>query len=194
MFIVYCGKMEKTVMIGDYIGTIEEFLPGEGTYAEDGKIYASNMGELVLDRENHVAKVMGKQPAELKVGQVVYGDVAALGKNAVTVIVRKIQGMENEQEIKTGIYVSNISSGYVKDPAEMFGIGDIVKGKVIKIEPNLIDLTTKENNLGVVKAFCKRCRAELKKSEKFRDRMECPSCGNKEKRKVSDDYEDVKDL
>jgi exosome complex RNA-binding protein Csl4 len=29
-------KMEnKNVLIGDYLGTIEEFVPGDGTYAEE---------------------------------------------------------------------------------------------------------------------------------------------------------------
>jgi exosome complex component CSL4 len=43
----------KNVLIGDYLGTIEEFVPGDGTYAEEGKIYASTIGPVVIDRENH---------------------------------------------------------------------------------------------------------------------------------------------
>ncbi len=39
----------KRILIGDYLGTIEEFVPGKGTYAEDGKIYASNIGRDIMN-------------------------------------------------------------------------------------------------------------------------------------------------
>jgi exosome complex component CSL4 len=181
---------EKTTIIGDYLGTIEEFVPGEGTYADDGKIYASNIGKAVLDQENHTARVDGKSPSELKVGQVIFGEVLNIRKNIVTVIARKVEGVKGEIDVKMGIYVSNISNSYVEKPDNMFGIGDIVKGKVIKIEPGMIDLSTK-GDFGVVKAFCKRCRYPLEDSEKSEGKLVCPSCGHKEQRKVAGDYGNV---
>ena len=66
---------DKVKIIGDYLGTIEEFVPCEGTYSEDGKIYAANFGKAVLDRENHIAKVEGKMPAEISIGQIVFGPI-----------------------------------------------------------------------------------------------------------------------
>ncbi len=178
-------------LIGDYLGTIEEFVPGEGTYAEDGKIYASNIGIAIPDQKNHTVRVDGKIPPELKVGNIVFGDVLGVKKNIVTVIVRKIMGFEGFLDIKTGIYVSNIADSYVDSAESMFGVGDIVKGKVIKIEDSLIDLSTKGDDLGVVKGFCKRCRFPLVKSEKYRGKMECLSCGHREDRKISLDYGNV---
>lgn len=187
-------KMEKnTVMIGDLLGTIEEFMPGEGTYAEDGKIYASNIGKAVIDRENHVVRIEGKIPPEIKIGQVVFGDVMRISKNIITVIVRRIKGYDMQMDIKTGIYVSQIADGYVKRPEDMFGIGDIVIGKVIKIDQGLIDITTK-GSFGVVKAFCKRCRAPLVRTEKYKDKLLCPSCGSNEMRKIANDYGVVSEI
>ncbi len=185
--------MENNRFIGDYIGTIEEFMPGEGTYAEDGKIYASNIGKMVLDRENHIARIDGKFPPELKVRSIVFGDVLNIKKNVVTVIVRKIQGFSREFEIKSAIYVSNISNSYVEKPEDLFGIGDIVKAKVIKIMPGIVDLSTK-GNLGVVKAFCKRCRYPLIKSENYGEKLICPVCNHREDRKISEDYGNVSEI
>ncbi|HIE33901.1 MAG TPA: RNA-binding protein [Candidatus Altiarchaeales archaeon] len=184
-------KNNKALM-GDYLGTIEEFVPGEGTYAEDGKVYASNIGRTVIDRENHIVRIDCNIPAELKVGDIIFGEVIALHKNAVTVIAKKISGVKGDIDIKTGLYVSNISDGYVSKPEDMFGIGDIVKAKVIKITPGIVDITTK-GNLGVVKAFCKRCRFPLIKSG-HRDSLSCTCCGHKEKKKTAMDYGNVSRL
>jgi len=179
-------------LIGDFLGTIEEFVPGKGTYAEDGKIYASIMGRVVTDRENHVVRVDGKMPSELKLNQIVFGDVLSVSKNVVTVIVKRIKGFKGEIDIKTGIYVSNIADEYVETPESMFGIGDIVKAKVIKIQPGMIDISTK-GDLGVVKAFCKRCRHQLEKSGE-KNKLVCSNCERKENRKVSTDYGRVESI
>jgi exosome complex component CSL4 len=183
----------KNILIGDYLGTIEEFVPGKGTYAEDGKIYASNIGKYVLDPENHVVSVDGKNPPILERGQVVFGEVLDLRKNAAVVIARKLQGHCGEVDIKTGLFVSNMADSYVERPEDAFAIGDIVKGVVIKIESGLIDISTK-GPMGVVKAFCRRCRCPLDKSDKGPGMLECPCCGNKEKRKIADDYGNVAEL
>lgn len=184
----------NTALIGDYLGTIEEFVPGEGTYAEEGKIYASTMGSVVVDRENHVVKVDGKLPPILEKGQVVFGEVLDLKKNAVVVIARKIKGHDGEIDMKTGLFVSNISEAYVEKPEDAFAIGDIIKGVVIKLEGSLIDISTRAPEYGVVKAFCRRCRCPLEKSDKGPGILSCPCCQNKEKRKVAEDYGNVAEM
>ena len=85
----------KKILIGEYLGTIEEFVPGKGTYAEDGKIYASTLGDLSIDSENHVINVLGKPQATLERGQTVFGEVLDIKKNAVVVIVRRIKGFRS---------------------------------------------------------------------------------------------------
>lgn len=180
-------------MIGSYLGTIEEFLPGDGTYAEDGKIYASNIGKVILNRENHIAKVDGKFPPRLKNDQIVFGEVLNIKKNSVTVIVRKLKGFKGEIDVRTELFVSNISDEYIEKPEDVFAIGDIVKAKVIKIMIGMVDISTK-GNLGVVKAFCKRCRSSLLKSSESPILLFCPSCGNKEKRKIAPDYGNVAEI
>ncbi|MEM2917964.1 MAG: exosome complex RNA-binding protein Csl4 [Candidatus Altiarchaeota archaeon] len=178
------------VMIGDYLGTIEEFLLGEGTYAENGEIFAARIGEKVVDKERHIVKVIGKKPVELQVGQIVFGKIIDVKKNFITVIIKKIQGFNEELDINANLYVANISDSYVNKPEDMFGIGDIIKARVIKIDIDLVDISTK-GDFGVVKAFCKKCRSQLVKSEKFKERLVCESCGSKEVRKIASDYGNV---
>jgi len=184
---------DDIAMIGDYLGTIEEFLPGEGTYAEDGKIYAARIGKTALNPEEHSAKVEGEDIAKLSEGQVVFGEVVTIRRNQVTVIVTKIKGLDAVIDEKTSIYVSNISEKYVEKPEDMFAVGDLVKAKVMRIKDNFIDLSTK-GEYGVVKAFCKRCRNPLGKSEKRKGKLECPVCGHLELRKTAEDYGNVKEL
>jgi len=182
--------IDKT-LIGDYLGTTEEYIPGEGTYAEDGRIYAAVVGEKILDKEKHKATVKGKQMPEIKPGQVVFGEVSGARKNIVSVIVSKIEGLKETIEFKTGLYVSNVSNNYVEKVEDMFGIGDIVKARILKVDNDLVDIETK-GDYGVVKAFCKNCRTPLLKKDA--DTMECPSCKHKEKRKIAADYGNVINL
>jgi len=182
---------EKDSFIGDYLGTIEEFVPGEGTFSEEGKIYAAQIGRAVLDREKHLVKVEGKKLPTIQLGQVIFGEVQQARKSIVSVIATKILGFDEQIKEKVGIYVSNIADKYVEKTDEFFGIGDIVKAKVIKIDGGLIDVSTKSDEYGVVKAFCKRCRKELSEESPGSGKMKCPVCGNKETRKTAKDYGSV---
>ena len=184
--------MDEKVMIGDCLGTIEEFMPGEGTFAQDGKIFASKIGKKVIDLEKHEAKVIGKDIPRIGIGQTVFGDVVMMKPSMAIVNVQKIVGTEGIIDERTTIFVSNIDDKYVENPNDMFGIGDIIKAKVFKMEGNMIDLSTK-GDLGVVKAFCKRCRMPLIRSEKYEDKLECGSCKHVEKRKIAADYGKVND-
>lgn len=179
--------MDKT-LVGDYLGTTEEYIQGEGTYAEEGRIYSAVIGEKTLDKENHRILVKGRPMPEIKTGQIVFGEVQGMRKNIVTIIVSKIEGLKEPIEVKTSLYVSNVANKYVENVEDLFGIGDIVKARVLKIENDLIDLETK-NDLGIVKAFCKKCRNPLTKKGELD--MECPSCGHKDRRKTASDYANV---
>ena len=82
--------MKEIMLNGDYLGTTEEFLPGKGTYTEEGKIYASIIGNKILDSKSHVASVDGKSREELTIGDVVFGEVLNVQSSIVQVIVKKI--------------------------------------------------------------------------------------------------------
>ena len=50
------------VFPGDEVAVEEEYLAAEGTYAEDGVVYASQVGVLQLDDKDCVARVLSHNP------------------------------------------------------------------------------------------------------------------------------------
>lgn len=181
------------VFIGDYIGTIEEFIPGDGTYIEDGKIYAAVMGDLKRNNERKI--VFNTKLPRLRVGSIVLAQITDVHDNSATAKIIKFLGYKQNISVFSGIFVSQISDEYVDKVSNFLGVGDIVKAKIVRNEKNLIDLSIK-GNLGVVKAFCKVCRHELvlnkeRIGSKF---LICPNCKRIEKRKIASDYGNVKDI
>lgn len=174
--------------VGDYIGTIEEFIPGNGTYVENGKIYASNIGKVEIDDRER--KIMIGKTNKISIGQTVLCEVVDLRKNMIVVVINKIIGCKNEVSYKAAIFVSNISDKYVEHLEDAFCIGDIVEAEVVKIENNLIDLSTR-GKFGVVKAFCNRCRHNLIKKG---DKLFCENCEKEKIRKTSYNYGFVKEI
>jgi len=181
------------IFIGDYIGTIEEFIPKDGTYVEDGKIYAAVMGDLKQNNERKI--VFSMKLPRLIVGSIVFAEITDVRNNTATATIRKFLGYKQNFSVSAGIFVSQISDGYVNNVSNFLGVGDIVKAKIVRNEKNLIDLSTK-GNFGVVKAFCKVCRHELiLNKEKIGSKsLICPNCKTEETRKIANDYGMVEDI
>lgn len=179
--------MKKIVLPGETIGAAEEYLPGYGTKEENGVIYATVVGEVSMDQKNMIISVVPASPiGELKIGDMVYGVVTDLMKDFV--ILQVIVNSDFETiagGAQTGtIHISKISKVYVDKSDEEFRIGDIVRAKVIKVKPSL-QLTTNEDELGVIKAYCGRCKKALIREN---DLLVCTRCKRKEKRKLAKDY------
>ncbi|CEG11576.1 putative Exosome complex RNA-binding protein Csl4 [groundwater metagenome] len=181
------------VFIGDYIGTIEEFIPEDGTYVEDGKIYAAVMGDLKQNNEKKI--VFNMKLPRLMVGSIVLAEITDVRNNSATAKIIKFLRYKQNVFVSAGIFVSQISDEYADKVSSFLGVGDIVKAKIVRNEKNLIDLSTK-GNFGVVKAFCKVCRHELiLNKEKIGSKsLICPNCKGAETRKIASDYGDVKDV
>src|SRR5438046_10479254 len=83
----------KMVLPGDEIATAEEFEPGEGTYEKNGLVFAATPGVLVLDPGNRVARVRAfNPPAELRVGDIVYGGIDDIRGMMAAANILDIQG------------------------------------------------------------------------------------------------------
>ncbi|KXS44772.1 MAG: Exosome subunit Csl4 [Methanolobus sp. T82-4] len=179
---------KQFVMPGDLIGTTEEFTAGEGTYVDVGDIHSISTGYVNIDRKSRTISVVAKTktPPELCEGDIVIGGITNLRDSVVLVDIGGIKG-KGEREFQmdglAAIHVSNVRDSYVKNLSQEFSMSDIVKAKVINTQN--MRLTTSEKSLGVMKAYCSRCRSELQVDGK---RLKCPSCGRTEKRKVSSDY------
>ena len=67
---------KNIVMPGEKLGIIEQYLPGEGTYDDNGEIKSSVLGNVKINQKKKVISVVSDaKPALLKVGDIVYGQI-----------------------------------------------------------------------------------------------------------------------
>ena len=80
-------------MPGDKLGIIEQYLLGKGTYEDNGEIKSSVLGNVQIDSKMRTITVKAKsgQPALLKVGDAVYGQITDIKEEIVTVYIRNFQ-------------------------------------------------------------------------------------------------------
>lgn len=174
---------------GKFIGTAEEFIPANGLFEEDGKIYSNATGELELDAKNHTAKVAPKTRVPKLQGMktVTYGVVADISKQVALVDLEPVKS-KNIELVPAGIsailHISNIRSGYVDSFETELKIGDILRVAIIEAEPHTMRLTIDGRNLGVILAYCSKCRHRMNRKGYT---VECPKCGSVEKRKLAED-------
>lgn len=182
----------KVMYPGDEIGTSEEFIAGDYTYEKDGKILSSNFGFLELDRKERIAKIkpITSIPVTLKVGDQVIGVIYDLKEAMATVdIVRVIDRTRAiSGNSSAAIHISKVANEYVPELNRAFKIGDIIRAKVIQVEPS-IQLTTANEFLGVIKASCPICSKPLvlKGNELY-----CALCERNWQKKFAKDYGTVK--
>lgn len=182
------------VLPGDTIGTAEEFILGKNTFKHGGNVYSTITGEVNINKKNHVISVIPKVgiPPMIENGDLIIGRVSDLKSSIALVEIALIEG-KGEREIvnnqQAAIHISNVKDRYVKDIYYEFSPFDIIKAKVI--DTKLMRLSTSGGNLGVIKAFCKKCHVILDKpsgDEDKRGKLICPVCGNYESRKLSSEY------
>ncbi len=181
----------KMVLPGDQIAVAEEFEPGDGTYERGGLVFASTPGVLQLDEQNRVARVRPfNPPAEMRIGDIVYGAVDDIRGMMATATVNAIHGRDRgiSGENNGTIHISNVSEEYTEDIRDMYHLGDLIRAKVIQVKPSL-QLTTAEPDLGVVKAYCGVCRGPLEL--RGRD-LYCPRDERTERRKFTRDYDNLR--
>src|SRR5712691_2071850 len=142
----------KMVLPGDEIAVAEEFEPGEGTYERNGLVFAATPGVLVLDPENRVAKVRAfNPPAELKIGDIVYGVIDDIRGMMATATILAIHGRPRQISGESGgtIHISNVSEEYTEDIRDMYRLGDVIRAMVIHVKRS-VELVTVGAALGVV--------------------------------------------
>jgi exosome complex component CSL4 len=180
--------MTDLVVPGDVIGASEEYLPGDGTYEDRGKIFAALTGKVETDQKDRTVRVLPvmETPPMLKTGDIVVGRVIDLKNAVVLVDIARIKGHEDREIANAdqgAIHISNVKDSYVAKLETEFSQQDIIKARVI--DERSLRLSTVEKDLGVIKALCSRCRMPLVRKQ---NKLECPSCEGIETRKISEDY------
>lgn len=181
-------EKEKGIVVpGDFLGTSEEFTPGQGVYDEKGNLYASVTGDVSIS-DKRVIDVEPKveTPPTLKEGDVVFGRIEDIRDTIAVVNIACLKGQE-DREIAAStqgvIHISNVKNGYVNELQHEFGYLDLVKAKVL--DAKALRLSTEEKSLGVIKAICTKCKSNLQRKG---NSLSCESCKRVEMRKTSEDY------
>ncbi|MCX8175331.1 MAG: exosome complex RNA-binding protein Csl4 [Candidatus Micrarchaeota archaeon] len=177
---------KKFVVPGDFIGTEEEYLAGDGTYVEGERIYSSIAGE-VFESARKLSVRQKKSLRQLGVGTVFVGRVENIVEPIALVSMRVGQGEDRFEETDeyAVLHASMIRKGFVKNVRDEYRIGDIIRAKIVDERNGEMRLSTDGENLGAIKAFCKSCRHPLKLEARL---LKCENCGQKDSRKIASDY------
>lgn len=180
---------KRLVYPGDPVGVAEEFVPGPGTYEENGDVFAATVGYLTLDTNDFVARVesFSQPPAVVKPGDIVIGVVQMTRASMAIVEVHKIASQPNRGvggDTNGTLHVSKTSDRYVENMDDVFRVRDIVRAKVLETDP-AIQLTTKGPHLGVLKSYCPRCGSAMVLKGHG---VVCPECDWKDTKKLADDF------
>ena len=171
----------RFVMPGDEVAVEEEYAAGEGTFADNGTVYASQVGTLVLDDDECTASVVCPNPPNiLKKGDIVYAVVADIRNTMATADVVAKEGTSKNVggETYATLHVS-----------KELRTGDYIRAVVTETKPSL-QLATKDKHLGCIRALCSKCKTEMVRDKKG-EGLYCPECRYAMPRKLADDYGDV---
>ncbi len=187
--------VEELLFPGDFIANAEEFLPGEGTYQEDGKIFSAEVGLVNKDLEGRVVKVettSNKTPTLQRKGLTAVGVIAKTSEKAAFIDLLPVEDNTHRYipiPASTVLRVNNIKRGFVKSLKDEFSVGDIVRVRILEADSQNVVVSTEGIELGVIKAFCNKCRNALDKDDKG---LVCPECGWKDHRHLAKDYREGK--
>jgi exosome complex component CSL4 len=175
------------VVPGQKLGVIEEFVADSGTYVEEGVIHSKNAGYVLMDLVNKKVSVhtAARNYNVPKVGSTVIGDATGVQSAMANIRIEKIGDKFTCGHFSGLIHISDVSFSYTENIFDAFRVGDLVRAKVISDKNQTFHLSTKDENLGVLSAYCSHCGAilSLKHNE-----LRCEECGHVERRKVALDY------
>jgi len=179
--------VNHSVLPGDRLGVVEEFLPGIGTYEDEGTIYANFTGTARIDTKlKRVTVIPTTRIPELpKEGSTVIAAVTHTQEKMATVSIWKIDGKVLQNPFTALLHISSSSPRYERNMSDVCKAGDVLRARVIDMTNRIPQLTTAGRGLGVVQAFCSRCGGILDFTTR---RLQCSSCGNVERRRLAEDY------
>ena len=180
-------EITQAVLPGDRLGVIEEFLPGRGTYEDDGNIFANFTGTAKIDNKNKRVTVTPSTriPELPKEGTTVIASVTHTQEKIATVSIWKIDGKPLQNPFTAILHISSSSPRYERNMSDVCKAGDILRARVIDMTNRIPQLTTAGRGLGVVRAYCSKCGGVLDFETR---KLQCVSCGNMERRRLAEDY------
>ena len=180
---------KKFVVPGDFIGTEEEFLAGEGTFSEGESIRSTLTGE-ASESDRKLAVGQKRRLKALGIGAVIIGRVENIVEPIALVSMLDGEGAGDSHRFGENpdyavLHASMIRRGYVKNVRDEYRIGDIIRAKIVDMRNGEMRLSTDSDELGAIKAFCAKCRHPMKVESGL---LQCEDCGAKDNRKITNDY------
>lgn len=165
------------VLPGENVGSEEEFIPGKGVMVKDGELIAISGGP--LQKENQTVAVE-RAKEFLRPGDVALGRVEEIYEKQALI---RLASSKPFFPMYGRLKIENMAPFYVRDiRQDVFKKGDIVVVKVIgRLVDGTYDLSMRDADLGVVQAYCGRCRHRMKRTGRA---FFCNHCIHLEKRKV----------
>ncbi len=179
--------MMEMAMPGDELATSEEYISGDGTYEREGVIYAGVMGKPVFNESDMTVSVQEvRRNCKLKPGDMVLGEVTGVTNTIANI---SVSGFDHYPERWVSgeagvIHISKVTEAYTDDVRKEYHVGDLVRARVLQAAPSL-QLSSREPELGVLKARCGRCRMFMSNRS---GKLFCPECDRVEHRKLAKDF------
>ncbi|PWI49151.1 hypothetical protein CEE45_03145 [Candidatus Heimdallarchaeota archaeon B3_Heim] len=168
------NSTQNRVVPGDKIAVIEEFLPDETCFEQDGSILSMTTGEVITDLKKHKITVKPiKNVFVLKRGDTGVGRVVYVKKQIASVDIHMINDTKVPLPMNSILHVSEASRRFVKNMYEVTRPGDWLKFRIVRrMKPIYISLIGE--GLGVVIAQCNHCGHDLEFYR--RNALKCPNC------------------
>ncbi|MFX0098052.1 MAG: exosome complex RNA-binding protein Csl4 [Candidatus Hodarchaeota archaeon] len=179
---------DEIVAVGDFLGVVEQFLPGRGTYESDGRIYSTIVGRKKVDNaklEVSVIPLKKKNTPMPKAGDTVIAEVTMCRKQSAGTHIFKVRNSFLFDTHNGTLHVSNMSRSYIRSVDDGFQPTDIIRARIMSKNFSEFELSTKGPDLGVIYAECVNCGTHLIKKGKL---LECTLCGFPNPRKIANDY------
>jgi exosome complex component CSL4 len=174
------------VVPGDKIAVIEEFLPNENCFEEDGSIIAEVIGEVIKDTKSHKITVKpSRLHFALNIGDIGYGRVEFVKKQVASVDIHKINDKNIDKPINSILHVSEASRRFIRNMYEVTRPGDWIRFRITKADKPIY-ISFIGEDLGVVIADCNHCGHKLKFFR--RNSLTCPNCNSEQSRITSKLY------
>lgn len=186
--------MDKVCFPGDELGSEIEYGAGKGTYTENEYVRAEVLGNKQINIKERVIEIkpVFAIPEEPKIGMEFYGLVEEVTETsaAITLDYNKSANRRSLPDTYALMRIEDAKSPgiFIKSMKDIVRAGDVVKVKVSKIKGTAVDVSIKGPGLGVIKAFCTKCRTSLKLKE---NKLWCQKCGRIEKRVIGSPYLEV---
>jgi len=179
------------VLPGIRLGVIEEFIPGDGTFQDkDDVIYSTITGFVRIDMKERKISVQAttRIPTYPVKNDVVLGEIQQVSKKSAVVEIFKIGNVELPVHFTGYLYINNAASGYVEQMYDLFCPCDLIIAIVHQQSDGIARLSTVGPKFGAFRSFCSRCGELLQRQGK---QLECPECGNIERRKIAKNYGEI---